>query len=616
MREASDIVSIISERTPLKRVGTRYVGLCPFHAEKTPSLSVNAELGLYHCFGCQASGDVITFLRETHRASFTEVVETLAARAGIELTTAVDPERAERRRREDAALAALEAATEWYHQRLLTSTDARAARDYLKGRGIDGPVARRFRLGWAPESWDELVRALRGSAAANRPGAPGRRGVPERAMLDAGVAVRGRTGRLQDAFRGRVMFPIMSASGQAVAFGGRLLPPSGQGAGPPGQLGPKYKNSAETIVYSKRNVLYGLNWAKPEIVRAGEAIVCEGYTDVIGFFTAGAGRAVATCGTALAEGHAKVLSAYAKKLVLAYDADAAGQAGVSRVSEWEARYGFALFVIALPDGKDPDEVARADPDLLSRLVAEARPYLEFQLERLLVPSALSTAEGRAGAARACAALIAEHRDAMVRDQYLMRIAERCMMEPATLRRELERLRGRPARGQPPEVAADRGADGSSGPEEPVPRPELEGITLAVQQPGEAAGRLGAALFASPVAREAFDALESSDTLHEAIAAAGQAAAALLSRAAVEDLVASPDEVAERLVERTLRRALAGMGSMARAGRLAPAEAAAGASWLRAELDRLEGAGWAPDDTSRLLAWLVQWGLAEWGREKV
>ncbi len=217
-----------------------------------------------------------------------------------------------------------------------------------------------------------------------------------------------------------------------MALGGRVLPGSSDPA--------KYKNSAETPIYSKRRTLYALNWAKADIVRTGEVVVCEGYTDVIGLFGAGAERAVATCGTALAEEHVKILRNFASRIVLAFDADSAGQAAAGRFYEWERRLEVDVAVAALPPGSDPGELAASDPKALLSAVKDAKPFLMFRVERILAGAELGTAEGRAKAADLALGAVAEHPDDLVRDQYVMLVADRCRLEPDRLRDRLERIR--------------------------------------------------------------------------------------------------------------------------------------------------------------------------------
>ena len=373
VRASTSLLAVVSDHVALRRSGTRWVGLCPFHNERSGSFSVNDELGFYYCFGCQAKGDAITFVREVLHLDFVGAVEHLAGRAGVTLRYDDARESGERQRRR-VLVEAMAAAAEWYHQRLLTAPDASSARGYLRSRGYDGDVVRTYKIGWAPDGWDVLCSSL---------------GVPGDVLADTGLGFTNKAGRLQDSFRARVMFPIYDARGDAVAFGGRVLP---------GGDGPKYKNSAATKIYDKSEVLYGLSWAKGDIVRDGLAVVCEGYTDVIGLATAGVGKGVATCGTALTERHVVALRRFSPRIVFAYDADAAGQGAAERVYEWEQRHDLAVLVAALPPGSDPGELARTDPEALRRAVEEARPFLAFRLDRLLAGSDLATVEGRARAA--------------------------------------------------------------------------------------------------------------------------------------------------------------------------------------------------------------------------
>ena len=449
VRAATDIVALVGEHAALKRQGQRFVGLCPFHSEKTPSFSVNAEAGLYHCFGCDASGDAISFVRATEHLDFVDAVRRLADRAGITIHEDAGSTRENARRK--VLLDAMESAVEWYHRRLLTSDDAGLARDYLRSRGYDGEVVRRFRLGWAPDDWDALCSAL---------------GLTEDVAVGTGLGFVNRRGRLQDAFRGRILFPICDTSGHPVALGGRVLPGSTDPA--------KYKNSAETPIYSKRRSLYALNWAKRDVVATGEVVVCEGYTDVIGFFGAGVERAVATCGTALAEEHVKILRNFATRIVLAFDADTAGQAAAGRFYEWERRLEVDVAVAALPAGADPADLARTDPAALAAAVRDARPFLSFRVEGILAGAELGTAEGRAKAADTALGAVAEHPDDLVRDQYVMLVAERCRLEPDRLRERLEQIR---RAGPRPVTSEGSGARIREESRRPVPRGDHPGTRV-------------------------------------------------------------------------------------------------------------------------------------------
>lgn len=594
VRQGADLVQIASALTGLKKVGRRWTGLCPFHAEKTPSFSINAEDGLYYCHGCQAKGDVITFVRETEHLDFTAAVERLAEKMGIELH--FDSEAAgHERKRKQTLIAAMEKAVDWYHQRLLSAPDAARARGYLRERGLNGDIVRRFRIGWAPEGWDELSRALQ---------------LPEAVLTETGLGFVNRRGRRQDAFRGRILFPIFDASGAPVAFGGRILP---------GAEGPKYKNSAETSIYVKSRTLYGLNWAKEQVVNRNEVIVCEGYTDVIGCFTAGMERAVATCGTALTEEHVRQMRNFASRIVLAYDADNAGQSAAERFYEWERKLGIEIAVAAFPGGKDPGDLARTNPERLADAIQNAQPFLGFRINRLIERSDLRSPEGRARAAEACLTMIAEHPSDLLRDQYLMIVADRCSVSIDRLRGGLAaRLRGgapAPSRAvvneRPVVDLRERDAASSSG----SVRSEREALRVAVQKPEETAALLSRILpegvvhleeilFIDPSCREAFHSLTNSSTLHEAIETAVPEASELLTQLAVEDggEDAGVDALI-RLIDRAAGRQIRVFESAVRMQADNWQEAGASVGWLKLQVERLRNRETADAAASDLLGWM-------------
>jgi DNA primase len=577
VKEATDIVAVLSEAgVGLKRSGARWMGLCPFHAEKTPSFSVNAQLGVYNCFGCSAHGDAIAFLREREGLTFVEAVERLAAKVGIVLQTE-DPKAARSRERRAALLAAMEKAVDWYHERLLRSPDAGRARDYLRSRGYDGEVVRRFRLGWAPDAWDTLVKALR---------------LPDDVMSEAGLAHISE-GRRTDAFRARVLFPIFDHTGAAVAIGGRQLP-----EGRP----PKYKNSTETPLYRKSEVLYGLSWAKDKIIREGTAVLCEGYTDVIAFHRSGITSAVATCGTAATEDHVRRLKQFgATRLVLGYDADGAGQGAAERFYAWERSHGLDLRVVALPAGTDPADVAARDPSALQKAVDEALPFLAFRLQRLWGASDLRTNEGRSRAAEAAVVFVAEHPDPLVRDQYVMEIADRTQSSPDRLRAAIAEV-GRGGRRAASAVLRPR----RDGPRVAIPPAEEAALWFAVNEPEAVAALLEEELFEHEVAVGAMRVLASAATFDEAVATADEDVAALLSRLANSDGVGSDAlDVLASLVGRRAREA------QGRLGRSSPdlstedfVRRGGDIRLLQEELQRLDDPEARPDAVARLVAWLV------------
>jgi len=523
VRSATDIVALISEQVALKKSGRRWTGLCPFHGEKTPSFSVNAEEGRYYCFGCRASGDQITFVREMMHLDFVDAVRYLADRAGIELHEDANAGPARKERQE--FLKVMEKAVDWYHDRLLNSPDARPAREYLRSRGISGEVARQFKLGWAPDEWDALSTALKIDATV---------------LTGTGLGFVNKRDRRQDALRARIIFPIFDPSGKAIAMGGRILPPPfGSTPREDGRIEAKYKNSPETPIYSKRRTLYGLNWAKDDIIKSGEIIVCEGYTDVIAFFRAGLPRAVATCGTALGEEHFRAMRNFAQRIVLAYDADQAGQSAAASVYQWERQHEIDVVVARLPQGADPAELAQKDPAALRDAVAQAVPFLQFRLERVLEGADVSTAEGRARAAERAMVVLAEHPSDLVRDQYLMQVADRLRLEPASLRPRVSDLVRTPGRTDEPEELpriAERRSMIDFG---PMPRPGLEALRLMVHAPTLVKGRLVSAYFVNETQREIFEGVSSDRPISEVIDAlirsGEEDAANVLSQLAVDDL---------------------------------------------------------------------------------
>jgi len=588
VREATDLAALVGERVGLRPQGARLVGLCPFHSERTPSFSVNPTAGFYHCFGCGASGDAITFVRETERLDFVEAVEWLAARAGLTLERRRVPDRARARR--ERAVDALGRAVSWYHARLLEAPDARAAREYLRSRGISGALARRFQLGWAPAGPDELCRALE---------------LPADLARETGLGRVAGSGRLQDAFRSRILFPIFDAAGRPVAFGGRVLPGSES-------AGPKYLNSPESDLYAKRRILYGLNWAKEAVVRAGEVVVCEGYTDVIGLVSAGIERAVATCGTALSDEHLALLARFARRVVLAFDADAAGTRAAERIYGWEARHDLEVAVVRLPEGEDPGALAAREPSLLVEAVAAAQPFLAFRLSRLLSEAETASPDRRARLARDALALVAEHPDELVRDHYVMEVATRCRQDDRALRRVLESMRP----GTPAGTSGSGGRATGVGRPEPkpdeapvaVPATALEALRLAVRDPATALGELRAPLFPPGPAREAFLLLEAAGSAHGAVDAAERAGktqlATLLRRLAVDTDEPAEDAVA-RLVLDATRRALEVADREARARPDQAASLLAIVRWLKETAALLQEDPARRDAEAALVAWLCE-----------
>jgi DNA primase len=579
VRDATDLVALVSEHVGLKRVGRRFQGLCPFHTEKTPSFSVNPEMGVFFCFGCHKSGDAITFVREVEHLDFVGAVERLAARASITLRyddAAYSQERKRKQRLHDAVAEAIA----FYHRRLLESDDAGPARRYLRSRGFDGDAARRFSLGWSPDGFDALSSHMQRAKFARDD------------LVATGLAFVNRANKLQDAFRGRLMFPIWDMRGDPVGFGGRSLDGNG----------PKYKNTSDTALYQKSRLLYGLHWAKGEIVARGQVVICEGYTDVMAFVLAGVPNAVATCGTALADDHFLTLKNLARKVTLSYDADAAGQAAAERCYQWEQRFEVQFQVADLPAGRDPADVWRDDPAQLVKAVTAATPFLEFRLERLLRSADTASLEGRARAAQDAAVMIAEHPNDLVRDQYVMKLAGRLDIDPDRLRDTVARA-GSQQRASPRSERAPAGREVIAR----VDRRELDALRWTVQVPERMSGRLDVALFADPLAREAFDAL-TRWSWPECLEHASPDVGGLLQRLAVEELDdrGASDELAVRvvvnLVEASSKRLLASMvrredpqTSDVKALLDTLANARASEHWIEAEQTAGELVTWVTDD---------------------
>ena len=562
LRSTVSIADVIQQYVGLKRVGRNWIGLCPFHGERTPSFNVREETGRYRCFGCGASGDVFKFVQEIDHVDFVTAVEQLAAKVGIQLRYTSGGEGRERQRRTQL-VESMRRAVDWYHERLLTSADAREARDYLRRRGLAGEVARNFKLGWAPDLWDSLSRGL-GSGAD--------------VLHDTGLAFTNKAGRLQDSFRGRVMFPIYSENGDPVAFGGRILPGSTDPA--------KYKNSSETAIYAKSKTLYGLNWAKADIVAMDQVIVCEGYTDVIGFHRAGVRRAVATCGTALTEEHVRMMKRFASKVVLAFDADAAGQGAAARFYEWEQKYQVQVNVARFPDGQDPGELSVRDPDALRAAIEAAVPFLGFRLQRVLSGGTLRSPEEKARMAQQAMSVVNEHPSVDVRKLYAGQVATHVGLPVNDLVSVAAKggrayVRVAPAR----HVGLSENA-------------EFVSVTMLLQRWDDVALWLIEALFADDVARRAFLALANSNgSLNTALELADPEAREMLERAAVADFDAEPFIEACNLIAAAVRRELG-----RRVHVIDPDEIRAD-SEARRSLELLESADTSKDAAGILLGWL-------------
>jgi DNA primase len=406
LRERADIAAIVGDYTGLKRAGSRLKGLCPFHQEKTPSFTVDPARGMFHCFGCNEGGDVYHFIQKVEALSFPEAVERLARRSGYELRyEELSPGQRKALGRRTRLVEAMDEAASFFSARL-DAVDGEPARRYLKGRGLGLDAARHFRLGWAPDEWDALVRHLQG------------RGFESKEIADAGLGTQGRQG-LIDRFRGRLIFPILEAGGRdVVAFGGRVLPDMTLKTWS-GDTPPKYVNSPETEIYKKSSTLYALNWARAEVQRRDTVLVVEGYMDVIGLHLAGVRHAVATCGTALTPEHFRQMEKFARKVVLALDADEAGFAAAEKARALAESAGMReVGVLPLPEGKDPADLAGEGEQAVEAALGSVKTALEFQIEHLLRGADASTPEGQVSAYRATFPLLARIADRVLRYRYI------------------------------------------------------------------------------------------------------------------------------------------------------------------------------------------------------
>ncbi len=400
------MVELVGSRTDLRRVGTRHTGLCPFHDERTPSFSVNAENRLYHCFGCGASGDAIRFVETAEGLDFKESVELLADRYGVELRRErEDPEAEERRRRRDRLMQLVDRTATYYERYLWQSADADGARSYLRERGLGEQVLRDFRVGLSPSHWDRVVLGAQ------------RDGFTQDQIAAAGLGQRGRQGSFFDRFRGRVMFPLADARGRVLGFGARALEEGQQ---------PKYLNTSENELYHKGRQLFGLDRARGPAARAGRVVVVEGYTDVLALHQAGVTETVAIMGTALTQEQLVELSRAASVVYLALDADRSGREAMLRAARVAKERGVELRVVAMPEGVDPAElVLAAGAEAVTGLLDSSQSVPEFQVGRVLAEADLASPLGRDRALVAVRPIVAATpQRSATRDELVRRVADR------------------------------------------------------------------------------------------------------------------------------------------------------------------------------------------------
>ncbi|WP_406009085.1 DNA primase [Streptomyces sp. NBC_00637] len=409
VRDAVPIDAVVSEYLQLRNAGGGNLkGLCPFHDEKSPSFQVSPSKGLFHCFGCQEGGDTITFVMKVDHLTFSEVVERLAAQAGITLRYEEGGYNPAHQRGERIRLVeAHKIAAEWYAEQLATGAEADTGRIFLAERGFDQAAAVHFGVGYSPQGWDHLTRYLRG------------KGFTDKELILSGLSQEGRRGPI-DRFRGRLMWPIRDIGGEVVGFGARKLYDADNG--------PKYLNTPDTAIYRKSQVLYGIDLAKKDIAKSSRAVVVEGYTDVMACHLAGVTTAIATCGTAFGSDHIKILRRLlmdngSARVIFTFDGDAAGQKAALRAFEDDQKFAAETYIAIAPDNMDPCDLRLAKGDeAVADLVEPRTPLFEFALRQIVVRYDLDTPAGRAAALDEAAPIVARIKNSGAQHEVAVQLA--------------------------------------------------------------------------------------------------------------------------------------------------------------------------------------------------
>lgn len=423
--ESINIVDLISEYTPLKRTGRNYKGLCPFHNEKTPSFSVSEEKQFYHCFGCGVGGDAIKFVQEIENFDFLDAIEYLADKYGVDIDAykntnsgsaqpAVPPEV------KKALYAISREAAIMYYRELPKSAEAM---DYIKGRGLDQSIIKKFGLGFAPDDWHFVHKRLSENDRI------------EKLLIRAGLVAKSSKGNVYDYFRNRIMFPIRDIKGNVIAFGGRVMDGSN----------PKYLNSPETDIFNKSNTLYGLNLAKNALSDSRRVIVTEGYMDVISLHQQGVENAVATLGTALTSQHGRILSRYADEIVICYDSDSAGQKAALRSIDVLQGADAKVKILTLGDNMDPDDFIRSKGRAeFENRVKTAKSTIDFRLDLIRAKLDLRDDEDRIDYVKGAVEIFKTVKDAVQRNIYIEKVAKQAMVDPALITQEIGTSSTQPA----------------------------------------------------------------------------------------------------------------------------------------------------------------------------
>ena len=417
VRAASDIVDVISGYMTLQSKGRNYFGLCPFHQEKTPSFSVNPEMQIFHCFGCGVGGNVFTFIMKMEGITFPDAVKMLAQTAGILLPE--DSEDFSEYRDKEALFYANKMANDFFYKTLLENSEAVEAQKYLENRGISKDYIKEFNIGWAPNSWDGLIKL------ANK------QSVPLSILSKAGLVIEKEQGGFYDRFRGRITFAIQNLTGQIVGFGARRITEDDS---------PKYINTPETDIYQKRFILYGLHQGRDEIRRNDRVIIVEGYTDVTSLHKYGIPNTVATSGTALTEHQAKILRRYTPNAIILYDSDSAGAKAAIRGADILLENGMEVKICTLPKGMDPDEFARTEgTEAVKETLEKSTPLIDFKLNNLREQGLLGTASQQADAMRDILTSVVKINDHIQRSFLIRDLAEKFHVEESVLWTEIKSL---------------------------------------------------------------------------------------------------------------------------------------------------------------------------------
>lgn len=529
VRERSRIEDIVGEQVTLKPAGVGSMkGLCPFHDEKSPSFHVRPQVGRWHCFGCGEGGDVISFVQKMDGLGFTEAVEYLASKIGLQLRYEEGSERKpeDQPGRRQRLLEAHRVATQYYQEQLL-SPEAQTARDFITKRSFSAQDAAHFGMGYAPKGWDNLYKVLR------------QKGFTEQELVISGLMSQGQRG-VYDRFRGRLMWPIRDVTGETIGFGARHLYEDDNG--------PKYLNTPETPLYKKSNVLYGIDLAKREIAKNKQVVVVEGYTDVMAAHLSGVGTAVATCGTAFGSDHVRFVrrllgdtsssggvrladgGSAGGEIIFTFDGDAAGQKAAMRAFGEDQKFYAQTFVAVEPSGMDPCDLRQAKgPDAVRALVEGRQPLFEFVIQTTLKGFDLDTAEGRVGALRACAPVVAGIRDNALRPEYTRLLTGWLGLDQETVRRavaQAERFSKQPAAPAPrsresqPQIIDDMASTiARPDPRDPVARLERQALEVLLQYPhaiiADVIDALPSEAFMIPAWRGVFDAIRAAGGLCEA-----------------------------------------------------------------------------------------------------